>query len=175
MSWPDTLIKAVLEWRTENSTQRKEAASRAIEAVFRLMDELVNEDDITSERAAWIQSQLRSVYERVSEIAEAGASRNDFDPPADLLANAIAAARMYFWIRTFDGEQTLDGLTRDKLTAMVVEADEKLTRSYSAAVWLMLRKMLGNEELGPWHRQTAKQDTLRAMADAKSVLLKFLC
>ncbi len=79
------------------NARKRERLQNAVAKVDATVIELVDGfDEASSARRARLQADLRAMSDRVSALVPLGTQRK-YDKPADLLVNAIAAARMYFW------------------------------------------------------------------------------
>jgi len=144
---------------------------RAVDEVTSTVERMITEYDTASlsQRQLW-QAELRSMYERISilipvPIHEANNQR------ADMLVNMIAAGRVYYWLRTFDGDHTLEGLTAEEVRREIARAG--VTRSWSASALMVLEHTLQGVPVTDRAIRLAKERCIQMIGTAKVQLLAF--
>lgn len=101
--------------------KRGDAGQVELDSFYRLvantLEELVSLDDLSTDKAKLLQAELRAIYKSASGISVPrwGNLISPDERTLMILVDAVAEARIYFWLKTFDGNQTLEGMTREDL------------------------------------------------------------
>lgn len=135
----DTLVEFLRSRRENVSRKRRHDLECSLAEVEAALTELVaGFEGASRDRLKFIQATLRQAYGRASRL-EAWHKDGTYNRPADMLVNMIAAARMYYWLRTFDSQKTWDGLSVDELREAA--RDPNITRSGASAVAGLIRQL----------------------------------
>jgi len=152
------------------NTRKRRQFRGAVERVDQILSDLIDAcAEPSSPRALRLQQEAREMYDRLSELANLDGSYNG-DGFLDYIVNAIAAARIFYWLRTFDGEKTLDSMTLTQLQAEC--AREDITRSHAAAVRQVLQWALDGSEPNGFALRWATDECLQAVAQFRTELIK---
>ena len=130
--------------------------------------------DFESDHARAQQEEFRELYRGASSyVSQADAGHSSL---LEVLSEALACARMYFWIRTFDGSRTLEGLTAEEIRSLL--RHERMFRSFFktpsiASLLVMLSDSLGlADRVTDAHIEAARSECLRSFARVKTYLLR---
>ena len=86
----------------------------------------MNLEDFRSEKAKLLHTELRVFYDAASQHYPPKMSSGWGEWELEQLLKAIAGARIYFWIRTYDGTTWLEGLGRNELNKLVFSIPEHI-------------------------------------------------
>jgi hypothetical protein len=168
----EILVAYVRDWQTTLKKQGRTKLRNTIEEVTSTVMKMVSGFDAATpaQRKLW-QAELRAMYEKVSSLVPVP-TQGRYNMRADFLVNMIAAGRIYYWLRTFDGQRTLDGMTAEQLTEGLKRPD--ITRSNAATVKEVLAAVLKGERVGSGAIALATDRCLQVIAEAKVHLLEYV-
>jgi hypothetical protein len=159
----DFILRAAFESWQRHSSKRSQEWENTIKTAVRLLDSLMLLTDFESEQAKLLQEELRVFYEVASQFYPPPRTfGNQSDWQLEQLLKAIAAARIYFWIRIYDGKNWLEGIDRMALgTRWAKEGKTGYQIALSASHATMLRQLTNKLNHGSRISQQELEDLKR--------------